>query len=155
MDAAAGLERDILTMHPQIQRDEARRAAVCATEYSQQLAREYRVIRPALLHNTLVNLGIRSRGLCYQWAEDLLLQLQALELETLQLRWGMTRVGTWREHNAIVITARGQPFNNGIVLDPWRRSGRLVWVPVRSDRYRWEEGELWPADQPEGSRAGR
>jgi hypothetical protein len=46
------------------------------------------------------------------------------------------------EHNSVVVTAKGQPFQQGLVLDAWRHSGRLHWTPVIADRYPWEEGEL-------------
>jgi hypothetical protein len=37
------------------------------------------------------------------------------------------------ENNALVVTARGQRFEDGIVLDAWRRAGRLWWSPVMKD----------------------
>lgn len=116
--------------------------AGCAYEYPRALASSYRVVRPSLFHNFLVNSGFRQRGLCYEWAEDLLAQLQSYNLESLELHWGIARADTTREHNSIVITAVGQPFDQGIVLDPWRRSGRLVWSPVAADRFPWVEGQL-------------
>jgi len=92
-------------------------------------------VGPPLFHNFLVNTGMRKRGLCFQWAEDLLAQLDALELTTLELHWGEARAGTWREHNCIVATAKGQPFRTGIVLDGWRHSGRLYWNALARDHY--------------------
>ena len=43
-----------------------------------------------------------------------------------------------REHNSVVITALSQPFDAGLVLDPWRNSGELFWAAVRQDDYPWE-----------------
>jgi hypothetical protein len=31
------------------------------------------------------------------------------------------------------VTARNQPFVDGILLDAWRRGGRLFWCPVNKD----------------------
>ena len=140
------LTDDLIALAPTVQEEEAGRVAASACDSSRRLAREYRVIRPAWLHNFLVNVGIRSRGLCYQWAEDLQVQLQKQNLSTLQLHWGIARAGTPREHNCVVVTARDQPFDQGIVLDAWRRSGRLVWAPVATDKYPWVEGELAPVN---------
>jgi hypothetical protein len=42
-------------------------------------------------------------------------------------------------HSTVVVTARNQPFEKGLVLDPWRNSGRLYWIPVKADRYPWEK----------------
>jgi len=143
-EAAQSLPDRLAALAPTVSRDEAQRTAVCAYDSAQQLARDYRVVGPALFHNFLINLGLKKRGLCYHWAEDLVVRLQALQLATLDLHWGIARAGTLREHNSVVVTAKGQPFQQGIVLDAWRHSGRLHWAPVTSDRYPWQEGELDP-----------
>lgn len=136
------LRAALSSLSPGVRAEEAREVSECAYHYPVLLAERYRVVRPALLHNFLVNSGYKNRGLCYEWAEDLLEQLKAFELETLELHWGIARANTAREHNSIVVTARGHPFGDGIVLDPWRRSGRLVWAPVATDKYPWIEGDL-------------
>jgi len=140
--ACSDLQRDFESLASTVRPDEAAAVASVAVEYPRILAREYRLVRPALLQNFLVNLGMRERGLCYQWAEDLLAQLRPLRLRTLELHWGIARPGSLREHNCLVITAGGQPFECGIVLDAWRHSGRLYWSSVRADSYGWEEGQL-------------
>ena len=127
---------------PGVKAEEAALAAETACQRSAELAREYRVVRPAVWHNVLVNWGVKSRGLCYHWAEDLEASLGRLRLSTLQVRRGVARKDTRREHNCVVLTATGQSFTNGIVLDAWRHSGRLYWVPVSEDRYPWREGAL-------------
>ena len=141
-DGVVGLEEHLAGLGFTVRRDEARLVATNAYQLARKLASDYRVVRPAILHNCLVNSGLKKRGLCYHWAEDLLAQLEAFRLSTLEVRWGIARAGTVREHNALVVTARGQPFEDGIVLDGWRRSGRLIWLPVKADHYPWLEGEL-------------
>jgi hypothetical protein len=94
---------------------------------------------PPSFQNFLVNLGIRKRGLCFQWAEDLLAQLDALKVTTLELHWAEAYAGNWREHNCVVVTAKGQPFRDGILLDCWRHSGHLFWSAVATDNYPWIE----------------
>ncbi len=64
--------------------------------------------------------------------------------ETLEFRWGIARAGTPREHNSLVVIRRGADFRTGLVLDPWRKSGRIVWAPVTQDRYPWEEADWKP-----------
>jgi len=115
--------------------------AHCADDTSRALARQYRVIGPALFHNFLVNSGIRRRGLCFQWTEDLLVPLEALQLKSLELHWAVARPGTLREHNCVVVAARGQPFAQGVVLDAWRHAGRLYWGPVATDHYPWRKDD--------------
>jgi hypothetical protein len=121
-------------------------AAETAQTYSLDLARQYRVVRPAIFHNVLVNLGVRKRGLCFQWADDLTAKLQSLNLRTLQLHRGVARLDTRREHSSVVLTAPGQAFDEGVVLDAWRHSGRLFWGDVRQDHYPWKEVEVVTED---------
>jgi hypothetical protein len=85
-------------------------------------------------------MGFKDRGLCYHWTEDLLKRLRSLNLKTYRLYWAVAHRGSeLREHNSVVITARGQAFEDGIILDPWRRSGDLYWAKVRADHYPWIE----------------
>ena len=113
--------------------------AECAYATAQLLRHNYGAVWPPLFHNLLVNTGIRKRGLCFQWAEDLLEQLDALKVTTLELHWAEARAGTWREHNCVVVTAKGQPIRDGILLDCWRHSGHLFWSIVSADHYPWIE----------------
>ena len=131
---------------------EARLIARTAIGRSLVLRDRFRPAGPATINNVYINLGWRTRGLCYQWANDLLEPLEALELRHFTLHWGTAFFGIkHKEHNSVVVTARGQPFEEGIVLDGWRCGGRLVWVRVRDDpKYPWRElpeavlGELRP-----------
>ncbi len=141
--AEAQLRTKLAMLSPTVRVDEAERLAQCAYVTSRRLAREYRVVFPPALNNILINTGGRKRGLCYQWTEDLLHQLDALKLETLELHWGEAFARTFSENNGVVVTAKGQPFGQGIVLDAWRYQGRLYWGPVRKDPegYPWKENK--------------
>ncbi|MFN2508832.1 MAG: hypothetical protein ABR589_08680 [Chthoniobacterales bacterium] len=140
-----------------VNESEARNVACTAYTAGRELAREWRVVRwPPTLQNFLVNIGARKGGLCHQWAAELLVRLHALKLRTLQLHWGESFAGTLREHNVVVVTATGQPFAQGILLDNWRRSGRLVWGPVTGDRrYQWEENRFELTRRLKGMRDSR
>jgi hypothetical protein len=141
--AEAQLRTKLAMLSPTVRVDEAERLALCAYKTSRRLAREYGVVFPPALNNILINTGGRKRGLCYHWTEDLLLQLDALKLETLELHWGEAFARTFSENNGVVVTAKGQPFGQGIVLDAWRYQGRLYWGPVRKDPegYPWKENK--------------
>jgi hypothetical protein len=130
----------IAALGPQVRPDEARRVAECAYVTARRLRRNYGTVwGPPSLNNILVNTGIRKRGLCFQWAEDLLAQLDALKVTTLDLHWAEAYAGTWREHNVVVVTAKDRPIHDGILLDCWRHSGRLFWSAVAADDYPWVE----------------
>ena len=138
----ASLRRRIAALSPTVSPDEARRVAYAAYMTGVQLRREWRVVWLPGVQNLLVNIGARNGGLCFQWATELLVRLDALRLQTLDLHWAESFANTSSEHNVIVVTARGQAFKEGILLDTWRYSGQLVWTQVAMDpEYHWTENK--------------
>ena len=136
------LRSRIAALSPTVRIDEAQQVARCAYTTGRELAREWRVVSPPGVQNFLVHIGARKAGLCFQWAAELLLRLDALKLQTLDLHWAESFIRTMSEHNVIVVTAKGQPFKQGILLDNWRYGGRLVWGPVTGDpHYEWQENK--------------
>ena len=134
------LSATIIALGDRVDPDEALRAAEVAVRYPLQLAEQYELTTPPLWHNTLVNLGLKPRGLCVHWTRDLLTRLRELRLSTLKTHWGVANSDAiFRiEHSTAIITMRGEPMESGIVLDPWRNSGRLFWAKVSEDReYEW------------------
>jgi hypothetical protein len=139
-DKIKQLEHELIALSAKVDATEAQILAETAVRESAVLAEKYQLVRPALAHNLLVVLGIRERGLCYHWAQDLMKRLEALDLKSFQLHWGVAFRGSdLREHNCVVVTARCQDFDTGLVLDPWRKSGNLHWARVSEDRYPWKE----------------
>jgi hypothetical protein len=138
-DKIKQLEQELIGLSATIDKTEARILAETAVRESAVLAEEYQLVRPAVSHNLLVVFGVKDRGLCYHWTEDLMKCLQALDLKSFQLHWGVAYRGSeLREHNCVVVTANGQSFFKGIVLDPWRNSGNLYWARVTKDSYPWK-----------------
>jgi len=108
-----------------------------AIEQTNVLARQYQITGFPLLHNFLVNIGIKDRGLCCHWTEDLLKALTALELKHFRLVWAVSNYGTFREHNSIAVVPEGKKLQEGLILDPWRNAGKLFWTPTGQDHYEW------------------
>jgi len=136
------LRTRIAALSPTVSPDEAQRVAYTAYMTGRELHREWRVAWLPGIQNFLVNTGRRKGGLCFQWATELLIRLDALKLQTLELHWAESGPNTGAEHNVIVVTARGQAFGEGILLDLWRYSGTLVWTHVGMDPdYHWAENK--------------
>ena len=138
----AALEAGILALGPDVDPKEARRAAQIAYDYTRQLAIEYEITDAPLIHNTKVNMGWKPRGLCWHWAEDMEDRLNAEGFETLQLHRAIANADNeFRiDHSTAIISARGDAFDEGVVLAPWRKGGVLFWAPlVDDDRYVWVE----------------
>ena len=119
--------------------NEAELLSVTAHNMSRQLAREYGVIGDPAVHNFLINIGARQRGICADYTRDIGTRLKEFHFKTLVLHWGGAYAKESDENNALVVTARNQPFPDGIVVDGWRRGGRLFWCPVKND-HEYEAG---------------
>jgi hypothetical protein len=137
---------------------EAELVSVTAHTTARKLARDYHVVLNPEFQAFLVNVGARKRGWCGHWAADIGARLKELKPKTLVLHWGVAYDHTSSENNCLVITARNQPFQDGIILDGWRRAGRLFWCPViKDDEYEveqhyghsgitaWKENMQWSA----------
>ena len=119
---------------------EAQALSYTAHTTARRLKKEYRVALNPEFTVFLYNVGLRKRGWCGHWAQDIGEELKKLEPKTLVLHWGEAYPNTTSENNALVITARNQPFKDGIIIDGWRRAGRLFWCPVvKDDEYEVEQ----------------
>lgn len=135
--------RDRLTsLSPTVNPEEARTVTYIAYTTGRELAKKWKMIPSPTVHSFLINIGIKKAGYCYQFAAELLYRLDAQKLQTLELHWGESDAGTDTEHNVIVVTARGQPFEQGIMLDNWREAGHLLWGPLNGDpSHTWVENK--------------
>lgn len=136
----AALAKSIQALGPDVDPGEAMRAAEIAFSYTRELAISYEIVDPPLIHNTKVNLGIKPRGLCWHWAEDMEKRLSAEGFQTLDMQRAIASPDNpFRiDHSTALIVARGDPMEDGIVLDPWRFGGTLYWGAVaEDDRYDW------------------
>ncbi|PYI43623.1 MAG: hypothetical protein DMF12_03105 [Verrucomicrobia bacterium] len=112
---------------------EAQALSVTAHTKARSLKKEYRVVLNPEFTVFLYNIGMRKRGWCGHWAQDIGAELKELKLKTLVLHWGEAYPNTTSENNALVVTAQNQRFEDGIILDGWRRAGRLFWCQVKKD----------------------
>src|SRR5215469_7600998 len=134
---AEELAKQLAALSRRVDPNEAKLLADCAYATVARLRPEYNMFGTPIFNNFLVYHGWRKRGYCWQWTEDLLLALDKLKLKTLELHWGDAYRETWRENNCVVVTAKGQPFDHGMILECWRHFGHLRWnlVPSDEDRY--------------------
>jgi len=140
---AEALADQLAALSSRVNREEARLLAQCAYATVSKLRRQYRMFGTPIFNNFLIYHGIRKRGYCFQWSEDLLIALDALQLTSLELHWGEANPGNWRENNCIVVTAKGQPFNRGIMLECWRHLGHLYCGPVVADEDPYVENSAY------------
>lgn len=136
----SGLRDALVALAPRnVDPHEAELLSVTAHIMSRRLAREYGVTGDPAIHNFLINVGAKKRGICADYTRDIGSRLKEFHFKTLVLHWGAAYAKESDENNALVVTARNQPFIEGIVLDGWRRGGRLFWCPVKTD-HEYEAG---------------
>lgn len=106
------------------------------------ISQEYKVSTSALIQNLLVTTGIKKKGYCYHYVGDLRDTLQKYTWRYFDIYWGASWEGNWRENNSLVITAKGQPFEDGITVDAWRSAGKPFWTKVKGDSYPWKKSVM-------------
>jgi len=133
------LSNMIQNISPSISRTQAYDLSYKSTYYAMVLANQYDLVAPALYQNYLVNQKQRKRGLCYHWVTDIVKYLQNYNYSTLSIYKVVANKGKYNEHNAISVTAKDYPYDNAILLDAWRDSGKLYYIPIKEDtRYKWK-----------------
>ena len=121
-----------------VEKKEAHDLAKSAVFLSRKLVKKYKLVSPPLWHNTLINIGVKKRGLCYDWAEDLLAFLNKKQYRTLKLHYVGANIDGYFEHNALAVSAKGKGIENSILLDAWRDSGNLFFIRLKEDKkYKW------------------
>lgn len=134
------LEKAIAGLGDSVRSDEAARAAQLAYDHSRALAVSYQIEDGPIVHNRKVNRGEKPRGLCWHWAEDMEKRLKREDFASLDMHRAIANGHSpiLLAHSTAIISAKGDPMQRGIVLDPWRFGGRLYWGAVSKDtRYVW------------------
>lgn len=130
----AGLRDALIALSPRtVDPSEAALMSEIAHRTSRQCAKDYGVHGDPAIHNYLIHIGARKKGICADYTRDIGAKLKELRFKTLVLHWGAAWPKESDENNALVVTAQNQPFLDGIVLDGWRRAGRLFWCKVKDD----------------------
>lgn len=138
----AALGSAIKALSPTIATQEADQIARIAVLDPLQWAALWGVTDPPLIHNIKVNQGIKPRGLCKEWADDLQKRMAKEAFQSVSWHRAIANYDNIRiEHSTLIVSAKGAPMAEGIVLDPWRLGqGRLFYARVSEDsKYRWEE----------------
>ena len=72
------LANQIAALPPSVRPEEASQLALCAYATVSQLRKQYRMFGTPIFNNFLVHWGVKKRGYCFQWAEDLLVALEVV-----------------------------------------------------------------------------
>ena len=110
--------------------EEAQQVAQIAYTTGRDFKREWGVTWPPGFHNFLVNTGAKKGGLCFQFAEKLLLRLAEQKWETVEFHWAESFERSLSEHNVIVVTAKDLTKEDARIL-----SGQTDGIVTKDQTY--------------------
>ena len=128
------------SMDSTIPKSEARQLSKDIFHKTAQLTEAFEMTYPPQLHNFLVTMGVRQKGLCYHWSDALYVYLSQKHYASFEFHLMGANVGEYFfEHNTLVVVAKGGKIEEGIIIDPWRDPGELYFSKVEDDpEYTWE-----------------
>ncbi len=137
------LSKLLRSLDKRISQDEAMQLSWEIFHESQKLTKEFELTSPPLFHNSLVNMGIKKKGLCYHWSDALYAHFIQKNYSSFEFHLVGANIGEYFfEHNAFVVVAKGGSIQKGILIDPWRNSGKLYFSRVSEDKkYQWKHRE--------------
>jgi len=150
------LKNMLLHLGSKVDINEAEDLARSSINYSFLLAQKYHALSSPWLQNTLVNIGLKERGLCHEWAEDLFHFLKKRDYRSFSFHSVGANIGYLNEHNALSVSLKDEGIRNSILLDAWRNSGDLYFTKIEKDKkYKWSERfRLYEDLPPRGGKIG-
>lgn len=121
--------------------NEANDLARVLIESTVRLQEEYGINNFPVVHNLYILIGLKKRGACKDWAEDLLKIINAMKHDYFMSYWGEAHAGNMLEHNVAVLVPLNAKFEDGVLYDPWRTAGKPYWSVVKEDSYPWRQWE--------------
>jgi len=120
-------------------KNESQKLAKDIFYYTKILRKKFKRNSSPLFHNFLVNIHLKEKGLCYHWSDALYLHLSSQKYKYFKFHLVGANIGKyWTEHNALVVIAKGDKIENGILIDPWRELHRLYFGKITEDKkYQW------------------
>ena len=118
-------------------------AEVLSSEILRETAKLRKTFNPVAqphFNNFLINVGVKEKGLCYQWSDALYLHFSKRRYKHFEFHLLVANRGEYFfEHNVFVVSAKGKAVMDGIIIDPWRKPGELYIARVKEDKkYNWE-----------------
>jgi len=128
----------ISSLDSSIDKNEAKDLALFCIPYTKQLANSYGLVLSPNFQNFLINIGLKKKGYCYNYADDLGYALVKRGYKSFDIYRIIHKKGSIFEHNAIMITPH-YTTQKGVVLDGWRKAGKLYFSRLKDDKeYSWK-----------------
>ena len=123
-----------------VSRTEADTLAHEIYQETEKLRKNFDPVSEPHVNNFLINVGLKEEGLCYQWSDALYLHFKKRTYSHFEFHLLVADKGEYfSEHNVLVVVAKGGKVMDGVIIDPWRKSGELYVLKVREDKqYSWK-----------------
>jgi len=132
------LTKELTSLDNSIDPYEAKDLARFSISYTKKLANSYGLVLSPNFQNFLINIGLKKKGYCYNYADDLGYALVQRGYNSFDIYRIIHKKGTMFEHNAIMITPH-YTIQKGVVLDGWRDAGKLYFSRLKDDKeYSWK-----------------
>jgi len=104
------------------------------------LRKKFKPVSEPHFNNFLINVGVKDKGLCYQWSDALYLFFSKKQSAHFEFHLLVSHKGEYfYEHNVLVVVAKGKNILDGVIIDPWRDPEQLYFSKVREDKkYQWK-----------------
>lgn len=109
-------------------------------QQTDQLRVQFDPISEPHVNNFLVNIGLKEKGLCYEWSDPLYIYFRRKPYKYFSFHLLVANRGKYfQEHNVLVVTSKKDEISEGVIIDPWRKPGKVYFSKVKDDtKYVWE-----------------
>jgi hypothetical protein len=128
------------TLTPHLTSSETKQLSRDIFSQTAKLTKEFEMTSPPQYHNFLVNIGMKEKGLCYHWSDALYAYFVKQNYPSFEFHLVGANIGEyWSEHNSLVVVAKGMSIEDGVIVDPWRKGGKLYFSKLKEDtKYIWK-----------------
>ena len=108
-----------------------------------KLTKKFKPVSEPHFNNFLINVGVKDKGLCYQWSDALYIHFLGKNYHDFEFHLLVANKGKYfYEHNVLVVVAKGEKVMDGVIIDPWREPVKLYFSKVSEDKkYKWKHRE--------------
>ena len=109
-------------------------------QQTDQLRKQFNPVSEPHVNNFLVNIGLKEKGLCYEWSDPLYIYFRRKSYRYFSFHLLVANRGKYfQEHNVLAVTSKKDDIPNAVIIDPWREPGTVYFSKVKDDKkYVWE-----------------
>lgn len=131
------LSQKLISLDDSLDKKQALEISYKILQTSKDIKDDFNPVSYPWINNTLVNLGIKQKGLCWEWRDEFYNRLEG-RVKPFDLQKVVANKGMLSEHNAIVLISKSSDIQNSILIDLWRFSGTPYIVTTKNDNsYIW------------------